>query len=449
MDDHPALAVARRYFDVYASGDHDAIAACLTDDVVWVIHGHHAGPRASLPISPEVDRTGPDVRLEVADRYLPATATTCVVLGRVAATAVRRARSCRLASRRRGAHACRPHSGSSTPTSRPSGFHGLADVRVWRPHQVRQTLPGITTCRRPKRRGARPSHPVAVTASTGVARHLPRDGRGHRGPVGADVCRRPVDEVGNAGLRRRGLGHRTGRVVDSPRPGPHHGGAAPLLEGLTAGGPGRRAAWCGTASIRDPARYAACTAYRAYGDVIGEFSDRLTARSPPPASRSAPYREVAARLRFQSLPGPHGDLLGGGGGGGGRGGGGREEWGGRGGGRGPPRAGGGGLPPLVPVRRRHLRGRGRRGERRHRGLDEGRPSGGLSGSPTTRPASARPCRAAVSHNRGLATSPASATGGVRGTSCSGSSGPRPSTASASTAGCLALQRGASPCGRSS
>jgi ketosteroid isomerase-like protein len=38
MDEHPALGVARRYFDVYATGDHDAIGACLTDDVVWVIH---------------------------------------------------------------------------------------------------------------------------------------------------------------------------------------------------------------------------------------------------------------------------------------------------------------------------------------------------------------------------------------------------------------------------
>ena len=85
MDDHPALAVARRYFDVYASGDHDAIAACLTDDVVWVIHGHTRveGKAAYLV---EVDRTGPDVRLEVtADRYLR-DGDDVVVLGRVAAT---------------------------------------------------------------------------------------------------------------------------------------------------------------------------------------------------------------------------------------------------------------------------------------------------------------------------------------------------------------------------
>jgi ketosteroid isomerase-like protein len=85
MDDHPALAVARRYFDVYASGDHDAIAACLADDVVWVIHGHTRveGKAAYLV---EVDRTGPDVRLEVTtDRYLR-DGDDVVVLGRVAAT---------------------------------------------------------------------------------------------------------------------------------------------------------------------------------------------------------------------------------------------------------------------------------------------------------------------------------------------------------------------------
>ena len=75
MDDHPALAVARRYFDVYASGDHDAIAACLTDDVVWVIHGHTRieGKAAYLV---EVDRTGPDVVSRSPPIVISATATT-------------------------------------------------------------------------------------------------------------------------------------------------------------------------------------------------------------------------------------------------------------------------------------------------------------------------------------------------------------------------------------
>jgi ketosteroid isomerase-like protein len=85
MDEHPALAVARRYMEVYASGDHEAISACLTDDVVWQIHGHTRvqGKAAYLA---EVDRSGPDVRLEVtADRYLR-DGDDVVVLGRVRAT---------------------------------------------------------------------------------------------------------------------------------------------------------------------------------------------------------------------------------------------------------------------------------------------------------------------------------------------------------------------------
>ena len=78
--------MARRYFNVYASGGASyAIADCLTDDVVWVIHGHTRveGKAAYLA---EVDRTGPDVHLEVtADRYLRE-GDDVVVLGRVRAT---------------------------------------------------------------------------------------------------------------------------------------------------------------------------------------------------------------------------------------------------------------------------------------------------------------------------------------------------------------------------
>ena len=75
----------RVVFDVYASGDHDAIAACLTDDVVWVIHGH-ARVEGKAAYLVEVDRTGPDVRLEVtADRCLR-DGDDVVVLGRVEAT---------------------------------------------------------------------------------------------------------------------------------------------------------------------------------------------------------------------------------------------------------------------------------------------------------------------------------------------------------------------------
>lgn len=32
-------AVLDRYMDGFRHGDHDAILSCLTDDVVWVIHG--------------------------------------------------------------------------------------------------------------------------------------------------------------------------------------------------------------------------------------------------------------------------------------------------------------------------------------------------------------------------------------------------------------------------
>ena len=35
-------AVVQRYIDGFRRTDHDAILGCLTDDVVWVIHGHRA-----------------------------------------------------------------------------------------------------------------------------------------------------------------------------------------------------------------------------------------------------------------------------------------------------------------------------------------------------------------------------------------------------------------------
>ena len=37
MDTH--LAVLDRYMDGFRTGDHEAILACLTDDVAWHIHG--------------------------------------------------------------------------------------------------------------------------------------------------------------------------------------------------------------------------------------------------------------------------------------------------------------------------------------------------------------------------------------------------------------------------
>lgn len=39
MDPHPNVAIVRRAFEAYASGDLDALAEAFTDDVVWHVPG--------------------------------------------------------------------------------------------------------------------------------------------------------------------------------------------------------------------------------------------------------------------------------------------------------------------------------------------------------------------------------------------------------------------------
>ncbi len=74
--------VVARYLLAYESGDHGAVGACLTDDVVWVVHGHTTtvGREAFLA---EAARPGPGVRLEIASDRSLRDGDDVVVLGRV------------------------------------------------------------------------------------------------------------------------------------------------------------------------------------------------------------------------------------------------------------------------------------------------------------------------------------------------------------------------------
>jgi len=58
--------------------------------------------------------------------------------------------------------------------------------------------------------------------------------------------------------------------------------------------------------IRDPARTELCTAYRANGDVIGDFGYRLNGHISTAGQQELTYGVVAARVRFQEPPGQHG-----------------------------------------------------------------------------------------------------------------------------------------------
>jgi beta-glucanase (GH16 family) len=58
--------------------------------------------------------------------------------------------------------------------------------------------------------------------------------------------------------------------------------------------------------IRDPARSDLCTAYRANGDVIGDFSYRLNGHISTAGRQELTYGVAAARVRFQQPPGQHG-----------------------------------------------------------------------------------------------------------------------------------------------
>ena len=77
------LDCARRYMTAYAAGDQQAVADCLTDDVVWEVYGHgrFEGKAAYLAEMAQSGAGGswPDV---VADRYV-SDGDTVVVLGRV------------------------------------------------------------------------------------------------------------------------------------------------------------------------------------------------------------------------------------------------------------------------------------------------------------------------------------------------------------------------------
>jgi hypothetical protein len=58
--------------------------------------------------------------------------------------------------------------------------------------------------------------------------------------------------------------------------------------------------------LRDPARSEPCTAYRANGDVIGDFAYRLNGHISTAGKQELTYGVVAARVRFQQPPGQHG-----------------------------------------------------------------------------------------------------------------------------------------------
>ena len=58
--------------------------------------------------------------------------------------------------------------------------------------------------------------------------------------------------------------------------------------------------------MRDPARSDLCTAYRANGDLIGEFNYRLNGHISTAGRQDLTYGVVAARVRFQQPPGQHG-----------------------------------------------------------------------------------------------------------------------------------------------
>ena len=58
--------------------------------------------------------------------------------------------------------------------------------------------------------------------------------------------------------------------------------------------------------IRDSARSDLCTAYRANGDVIGDFNYRLNGHISTAGHQELTYGVVAARVRFGQSPGQHG-----------------------------------------------------------------------------------------------------------------------------------------------
>ena len=76
-------------------------------------------------------------------------------------------------------------------------------------------------------------------------------------------------------------------------------------KGSPAGGPGRLRRGAAERHPR-PRAVEPCTAYRANGDVIGDFSYRLNGHISTAGQQELTYGVVAARLRFQQPPGQHG-----------------------------------------------------------------------------------------------------------------------------------------------
>ena len=60
--------------------------------------------------------------------------------------------------------------------------------------------------------------------------------------------------------------------------------------------------------MRDASRPDLCTAYRANGEVIGQFGYRLNGHISTAGSQELTFGVVAARVRFQQPPGQHGAL---------------------------------------------------------------------------------------------------------------------------------------------
>jgi len=79
-----AIAVVTRYLAAYEAGDLESVGACLTEDVVWDVHGHlvTTGQQEFLA---EAARPGQDTRLEISSHRFLRSGDDVVVLGQVRA----------------------------------------------------------------------------------------------------------------------------------------------------------------------------------------------------------------------------------------------------------------------------------------------------------------------------------------------------------------------------
>lgn len=77
------IACARRYMECYGSGDRDGVAGCLTDDVVWTVHGF-ARLEGKAAYLAEMERAEPpEGALEVTPERYFEDGNSVVVTGRV------------------------------------------------------------------------------------------------------------------------------------------------------------------------------------------------------------------------------------------------------------------------------------------------------------------------------------------------------------------------------